>query len=130
MRLSKQLLKLIKEFKKQNPKLANRESAAGCCTDASYAFRELAVGSGLRCDTWEIVLDKNHDQYLCPRWYPDIAFEGHCVVYTGNVVIDWTARQYNPKAPFPLIYHPPKQACSVVSTGLFKVVVKTGLVHH
>ena len=39
-----------------------------------------------------------------------MVFEGHCVNYVEGVVIDWTARQYNGKAPFPLIYTPPKQA--------------------
>jgi len=114
MKLSKRLLHLIEEFKKGNPSLASHKCAKGRCTEASYAFRRLAVEDGLKCTTWEIVLDKDHDQYLSP-WYPDIIFEGHCVNYVEGVVIDWTVRQYNGDAPFPLIYRPSKQA---VGTGL------------
>ncbi len=114
MKLSKRLLNLIEEFKRFNPELAYHKSAKGCCLDASVAFRKLAIDDGLKCTTWEIVLDKDHDQYFCPEWYPDIVFEGHCVNYVEGVVIDWTVRQYNADAPWPLIYTPPKQA---VPTG-------------
>ena len=110
MKLSKRLQQLVENFKEGNPELADHETAKGCCSDASYAFRKLAIEDGLQCSTWEIVLDKDHDQHLCPEWYPNIIFEGHCVNYVEGVVIDWTARQYNGKAPFPLIYRPPKQA--------------------
>lgn len=110
MKLSKRLQRLIENFKQGNPELSKHESAKGCCTDASYAFRRLAIEDGLKCSTWDIVLDEMHDRYFCPEWYPNIVFEGHCVNYVEGVVIDWTARQYNGKAPFPLIYTPPKQA--------------------
>ena|SRR5208282_323856 len=114
MKLSRRLLHLIEEFKKQNPELADHESAKGCCSDASYAFRKLAIEDGIQCATWEIVLDKDHDQYFS-EWYPNIIFEGHCVNYVEGIVIDWTVRQYNNNAPFPLIYTPPKLA---VQTGI------------
>jgi hypothetical protein len=109
-KLSKRLLKLIENFKEENPSLADHKSAHGRCAEASGAFRWLAIEDGLKCTTWEIVLDKDHDQYLCPEWYPNIIFEGHYVNYVEGVVIDWTVRQYNGKAPFPLIYRPPKRA--------------------
>ncbi len=126
MKLSKRLLKLIEEFKKQNPDLANHKTAKGCCSDASYAFRRLAIEDGIKCTTWDIVLDDEHDRYLSD-WYPSIPFEGHCVNYVEGVVIDWTARQYYTLAPFPLIYRPPKEACVALPAGLVDVFIKTGL---
>lgn len=109
-RLSKRLQQLIENFKQGNPSLADHKSSRGRCTEASYAFRRLAIEDGIKCATWEIVLDDEHDRHFCPEWYPNIPFEGHTVVYVEGVVIDWTARQYNGKAPFPLIYTPPRQA--------------------
>ena len=109
MKLSKRLLTLIENFKTGNPSLASRSGARGRCSEASVAFCNLTREDGLRCNVWYIVLDKDHDQYFS-EWYPDIEFEGHCVVFVEGVVIDWTARQYNPAAPFPLIYRPPKKA--------------------
>ncbi len=67
------------------------------------------IEEGIKCTTWDIVLDEMHDRYLSD-WYPNIPFEGHCVNYVEGVVIDWTARQYYTLAPFPLIYRPPKKA--------------------
>jgi hypothetical protein len=109
-KLSKRLQQLIENFKTGNPSLADHQSAHGRCTEASYAFRRLAIEDGIKCTTWEIVLDDEHDRHYCPEWYPNIIFEGHTVVYVESVVIDWTVRQYNGDAPFPLIYTPPKQA--------------------
>lgn len=110
MKLSKRLLRLIEEFKEQNPSLADHEGAKGWCTEASYAFIGLLRENDITCSRWDIVLDGGHDQYLCPEWYPDITSEGHSVVYVEGVIIDWTARQYKAGAPFPLTYRPPKKA--------------------
>lgn len=125
MKLSKRLLELIEGFKTINPSYGDHTEAKGCCTEASRAFHNLLVDAGVLqppkgsklkqaewfegC-TWDIVLDDEHDRHMCPKWYPNIPSEGHCVNYVEGVVIDWTARQYNAKAPFPLIYRPPKKA--------------------
>ncbi len=34
---------------------------------------------------------------------------GHIVVNLGNICIDWTARQFRPDAPFPLVFRMPVQ---------------------
>ena len=114
MKLSKRLRTLIEGFKTINPSYGDHVEAKGCCTEASYAFRRLAIEEGIQCTTWDIVLDEMHDRYLSD-WYPNIPFEGHCVNYVEGVVIDWTARQYYTLAPFPLVYRPPKKA---VGTGI------------
>lgn len=39
------------------------------------------------------------------HWYRNgCRWEGHVVVKIGNICIDWTARQFHPSAPFPLIF--------------------------
>ncbi len=143
MKLSKRLRELIEGFKTVNPSYGDHVEAGGCCGEASHAFHNLLVREGILRppkkgtptqkaewilnSIWDIVLDDDHDRYLCPEWYPNITFEGHVVNYVEGHVIDWTARQYNSVAPFPLIYRPPKQAGLVVIEELATVPVKTGL---
>lgn len=39
------------------------------------------------------------------RWYQNgCRWAGHFVVRVGDLCVDWTARQFNPEAPFPLIF--------------------------
>ena len=108
--MTKRLRELVAGFREDNPDLADSRKARGCYTVASYAFHNILVVNSLRPSLWEIVLDDkhDHDRHLCPEWYPDIDSEGHCVNYVEGVVIDWTARQYNSEAPFPLIFRPLK----------------------
>lgn len=42
-------------------------------------------------------------------WYQTpIPWGGHCVFRVGEWLIDWTARQFNQEAPFPLVFRAPK----------------------
>ena len=101
------LRKLIHEFKvAHKEEWTLPETARGCCVDASNMFHEFLHVSGMKSEVWDIVLDEDHDRYICPEWYPDWTFEGHCVVFVEGLVVDWTARQYNSKAPYPLIFTP------------------------
>lgn len=44
-------------------------------------------------------------QFVPHHWYDNgCRWAGHFVVQVGNVCIDWTARQFDPEAPFPLVY--------------------------
>jgi hypothetical protein len=90
------------------------EKAHGACAIASYDFRDFLTGRGLDSEVWDITIGEQHDSYICPM-YPKVlgpdAYDGHCVVFVKGVsvlgtVVDWTARQYNPDAPYPLVFTP------------------------
>jgi hypothetical protein len=103
----RELYEAIKAFQQENRKRWNSPKAAkGNCSDASYIFHDFLTKRGFESEVWEIVLDDDHDRYICPHWYPNKDFEGHAVVYVGGVVVDWTAKQYDPKAPCPLVFVP------------------------
>ena len=45
------------------------------------------------------------------RWYASgCRWPGHVVAHVGEWLIDWTARQFNPSAPFPLVFRMPRVA--------------------
>jgi len=105
---------------------ANPKKAKGKCSSATFAFHNLLVdhkilhppalkgtpaqktkriAKWIEDSIWDLVLDDEHDRYIAPEWYPNLS-EGHTVNFVEGVVIDWTARQYVPNAPFPLIFTP------------------------
>lgn len=43
-----------------------------------------------------------------PYYQNPIEWGGHCVFRVGGWLIDWTARQFDPSAPFPLVFPCPK----------------------
>ena len=48
------------------------------------------------------------------HWYlSGCRWPGHIVARVGDWLIDWTARQFNPVAPFPLVFRMP-DVCTVV----------------
>jgi hypothetical protein len=109
--MRRNLEKAVRAFLAQHRRVWNTQKRAyGSCQIASHEFHGFLRGKGLRPTIWHITVDKQHDSYICPEWYPDEVpphgYNGHTVVYAGGVVVDWTARQYNPKAPYPLVFQP------------------------
>ena len=119
VRIPTKLRRLIDDFRLIHPELSAPSSAKGMCTAMSAEFRGFTIGNGFEdVTTWDIVLDDAHDRHLCPEWYPNIASEGHTVAYAGGVVVDWTIRQYNEKAPFPLVYRPRRTRSLVPASNI------------
>jgi hypothetical protein len=79
----------IAQFAKEHPEYGNRSSAVDQCRKASGEFCSLLWSLGMK----EAVVDE----------IDVIDDTGHKAVRVGNIWIDWTRRQYDPKAPFPYI---------------------------
>jgi hypothetical protein len=73
------------------------------CGTASNAFVRFLSVLGVNSRAEDLVLDKAHDQHLSP-FYPDREGYGHWVVNVDERwLIDWTARQFAPEAPYPIV---------------------------
>lgn len=104
----KELREAIKEFHLANRKRWNtKKKARNFCFVASSLFYNFLRGRGFKPEMQDLMLDDEHDRSICPRWYPETAFGEHVVVYVNGVVVDWTARQYCPDAPYPLVFVSP-----------------------
>jgi hypothetical protein len=112
----------IEEFKKLFAWLEDPKEADGKCGAKSYTFIQFLKQNGVP----EAALAKDLDYTACTarhhplkpeiltrkqdRYIEDYAHRGigqwcgHTVVKIGRLRIDWTARQYDPEAPFPLIW--------------------------
>lgn len=90
----------IKQFAERNPEMRNW---MGGCIQASQEFRWYLHEMGIKSEIWEILICLVTDH----EWYTS-NHEVHTVVHAEDVVIDWTARQYNLEAPWPLVYRPSK----------------------
>lgn len=90
----------IQQFAERNPEMRNW---MGGCIVASREFYWYLKEMGIKAEIWEILISLVTDH----RWYQG-GSEVHTVVYVESVVVDWTARQYDLEAPWPLVYHPLK----------------------
>lgn len=112
------LNRAIARFVELCPRLAQPEVADGACVSAHDMFTDLvmkmypnapspveAVFVSDPTAPWpdeepeRAYADAEHDWYLNP-----IKWSGHTVSRVGDVFIDFTARQFHPDAPFPLVF--------------------------
>ena len=84
------IAKLINKFRAENPDLATQNGSADQCYSASMAFTKVLLGTGIQNST-------------IPSVFVDESYTNHRVVKVDDLLIDWTARQYDPSAPFPLV---------------------------
>lgn len=100
-----ELRPILRDFKR---KLRERKGATdtpnrafNVCHETSLAFLWFCVGSGIK-NAKLIWLDG----IIKPITVPGLtakALKGHYVVRVGSLYIDWTARQFWPDDPYPLV---------------------------
>lgn len=85
------------EFASQHPQYADAHGAADMCQEASAEFLDLLIESGvlapdgIQRSEWENAEAGIVDGYV------------HYAARVGPWLIDWTARQFDPEAPWPLV---------------------------
>lgn len=95
----------IRKFRKIKPDYGTRDGATQQCYNASYQFVNVLTSMGVSAQVVELVLDEKQIRDLQKRghMYPSL-FEGyHYVVFTEGHLVDWTARQYRSRAPYPVV---------------------------
>lgn len=88
---SKRLRKLIEDFGKEYVAFSKPEYASGNCLSISKQFIEKAEELGF-------------EDVSIPGVFVDDSNTIHRIARVGDVCIDWTAKQYNTDAPFPLVF--------------------------
>jgi hypothetical protein len=75
-----------------HPEYGTPEGARDKCGEASAQFLDLVVERGITNDTWAeevaVVRGTSH----------------RAAMIDGAIFVDWTARQFDPAAPFPVIF--------------------------
>ena len=87
-KLAPDLQNAMREFAAAHPDLATQMGAHDRCRTASSAFIDALGARGIQAEMEEIGV------------YDGVS---HRAVAVGNVLIDWTARQYDEAAPWPLV---------------------------
>ena len=99
-----QLSDLITRFKPQARTLGwgTPGGAAKQCALASTRFMQAAEYVGLDCELafWEATHEGAFERY--PYNVGDCV--GHNAVRVGDIIVDWTARQFDSRAPFPAMW--------------------------
>jgi len=113
------LMQAVDEYHKQHPEeWATPAGALNQCTDASYHFVQFLRAHNIKADIISLWMDDFEYEgqakwyegtYKLSEYYPRVGpgstmSQGHCIVKSGKIAIDWTARQYNKDAPYPLIF--------------------------
>lgn len=128
--MNENMITLIELFKEQHPEFGRPDDADGNCGYATDLFLEMvetlypemydprAEAEIHFTSTKRLALEK---KYAHPGWGQDILtfkytdaphdwyhggcnWSGHVCAYIGEWVIDWTARQFKPDAPWPLVF--------------------------
>jgi hypothetical protein len=116
-----QVFAAIAVFKDRHPEWSTQEGALFKCVDASYEFIAFLNDFGLKAKTFEFGVDepnRNPDPMIFKSGANEsgrIRSWGHCIVELGELLIDWTARQYVATAPFPYII--PKSCAMSAKAG-------------
>jgi hypothetical protein len=108
-RLPAPLARLVRAFKRRDiqiPLMAEPVIAFGQCGWVSEAFAEAALSEGLPATT--LLLEDPKEPLAAPRGLERIGLcTSHVVALVGvgetDYYVDWTARQFDAKAPFPLV---------------------------
>lgn len=110
------LIQAVKIFEPEAKryKLRDPEFASGMCLEMSAEFYEVLLGLKVkRARIREYIFDPDGDREvarkLMDRWLPYFPFDSsgcrfHFVTKVDRIVIDWTARQFDPIAPVPAIW--------------------------
>lgn len=95
----------INRYRKISPEFNTREGANQQCYVASYRFINLLKGRGLEGEIVELTLDERQIRELkrLGHEYPSLYDGFHYVVLVEGRLIDWTARQYKSRAPYPVV---------------------------
>lgn len=103
----------IKKFQKERPNYRIPSEVRGYCLDISDEFLQFLGNCPVHLKAKPGIATycaQQKQHYPLPvQWakkYPP-TFGGcryHCVVKIGKLRIDWTARQFDPQAPVPLIW--------------------------
>ena len=112
----------IKAFRKEHRHLLDPKEADGTCGSYSYRFQRFLIehnvpeGSKAKDLDYAACTARHHplkpeiltvaqNQFIEDYAHRDIGqWSGHTVVKIGRLRIDWTARQFDPTAPVPLIW--------------------------
>lgn len=87
--VSDRLRKAIEQFATEHPDYATVAGATENCRTASSEFCDLLENMGFKnCYVDEIAV---------------VGGMSHRVAFCGSVWVDWTARQYDPRAAFPVV---------------------------
>ena len=85
---------ILWRFAQNHDFLGSQAGARNRCIDASVWFLQ---DLGIPRELWSNCMRDNLDE-------PGV-YEEHHWVCVGGVCVDWTARQYDPQAPFPKVWH-------------------------
>ena len=109
---------------KKNPRLArfaDPKRADGCCGLATEYFLEMVeklfpklkieeVHFTDRCKVFQKLpglTSMAYDRVRHPWYQKGCRWDGHAVPCVAGWCVDWTARQFDPDAPFPLVFRLP-----------------------
>lgn len=92
----KNLLGCVKEYRWAHPDLKDPETARGRCSATAQEFLNLLCRRGVVSD---------EDVAFGRKAFVDGWQNGeHWYCRVGNIVIDWTYRQFKPDSPFPYVW--------------------------
>jgi hypothetical protein len=107
--------KAISEFREQHQEWTTLLGAKDQCGHASSLFCAFLIERAILtdCGCIELVLDEKHDLPNIPALYEERPDQSHYVVKVGDLLVDWTARQYpgpadagayTDGAPYPVVW--------------------------
>lgn len=97
------LFEIVDQFRTKHPEWGVLDTALNQCFKASLAFAKYLRHAGIVAVVEELVIDDEHDSYLSD-FYPNRMFQSHYVVKVREqFLVDWTVRQFEARAPFPLV---------------------------
>ena len=99
---------VIQSFRQSHPEYGTPEGAEDCCFTASCEFAEVCQEAGLpvcvKDEDGESIYDVLEVAGIEGQYHVDFKrFRNHWVLRVGNYIVDWTARQINPSADFPVV---------------------------
>jgi hypothetical protein len=113
--MDKDLQQAIRSFKSQHKLTwSTPERALNMCDFASDEFAKFLRRQSKNHKPNVQVIHCNKGNHVYARWYAarrdkrDLS-EDHMVVFIQDFIIDWTARQYNVKAPYPFVFMPKRR---------------------
>ena len=97
---------IVDKFAKENEKeFGHAKGAEHNCPVATGMFNQHLEEHGIKgARMASIPAFDLMDRYGAGKSIPSAAHHGHVASEHNGVIYDWTARQYDPKAPFPLTY--------------------------
>lgn len=94
---------LVSDFARDFSMYEDPARADGACVDASCRFLTRTTHEGLEGILVDLFFPEDIERFPHKLYY-DNGYGGHTVVKVGRFWIDFTARQFDPGAPFPLVW--------------------------